>query len=264
MNDELFERLGGFLLFAERLPAEVLLAFGSATGGESTGEYGSLNFSYAVGDDRSKVRRNRKIVTELLAFPLGRLTVPIQTHGARCHTVHDYDAGRGAFDQESGIPSTDALLSTASNSYLCIQTADCLPVAIIAPGPAIAMVHAGWRGVLSLISSISASRLASAASCQADRLVAVIGPHIRSCCMEADWRTAGAFSRVFGPTCLLEEGGTFRIDLERATRTQLQRVGMKDENIHSTGICTVCDNDYFSFRRSGGSCGRQATILGIR
>ena len=57
----------------------------------------------------------------------------------------------------------------------------------------------------------------------------------------------------------------WHIDLWTCCRLQLKEVGLKGENIQTSGICTYdhCD-DYFSARRLGVDSGRILTAVVIR
>jgi copper oxidase (laccase) domain-containing protein len=49
-----------------------------------------------------------------------------------------------------------------------------------------------------------------------------------------------------------------------ANRDQLLRAGVRETNIHISGICTMCANDVFpSHRREGAAAGRFAAAIGL-
>ncbi len=57
----------------------------------------------------------------------------------------------------------------------------------------------------------------------------------------------------------------FFLDLWSANRDQLLRAGLREKNIHVSGICTMCANDVFpSHRREGDAAGRFAAVIGLR
>lgn len=90
---------------------------------------------------------NRRELGRNAGFELDRLVVGNQVHGAEITVVTGRDAGRGAYDNESRLPDTDALMTDEVNICLMVLTADCVPVLLFDPKcRAIAAVHAGWRG----------------------------------------------------------------------------------------------------------------------
>ena len=100
-----------------------------------------------------------------------------QVHGAEVIAV---DAP-GARCGEAG----DALITCEVDAVVAVQTADCVPIALIATDAdgvpvGVGVVHAGWRGLLSGVVEASTAKLRARA--RAAALTAVIGAHIHACC----------------------------------------------------------------------------------
>ena len=171
----------------------VVIAFSERGGGVSEAPFAGLNLASHVGDDPAAVDSNR---TRLLAT-LGmsqfrdRLTVPEQVHGCEIGVVDDATVGSGAFAQlgREPLPATDALMTTLAAAPLMLCFADCVPVILVAPGPTVAVIHAGWRGALGLLPGTTARAVARIARCDTSQLRAYIGPHIRACHYEIDVTT---------------------------------------------------------------------------
>ena len=146
-----------------------------------------------------------------------------------------------------GVPEleeADGQVTARDDVAVMVQVADCLPVAVAGEG-AVAMLHAGWRGLAHgvLEEGVRALRELGAVG----PLWAVIGPGARSCCYEV----GDEVRDVFGA-----RGRT--IDLPTLAAHRLTESGV--ERIEDVGRCTICDPDYFSFRREGDAAGRQAGI----
>jgi polyphenol oxidase len=129
-----------------------------------------------------------------------------------------------------------------------VLTADCLPVALGGQG-AVAMVHAGWRGLAAgvLEEGVRAARELGAFT----PTHAVIGPGAGACCYEVGpevHEALGAGART--------RGGP--IDLHAIARERLLAAGVRE--VIDLGICTICDERFFSHRREGERAGRQAAI----
>ena len=129
-----------------------------------------------------------------------------------------------------------------------VLTADCLPIALIAPG-AVAMVHAGWRGLAAgvLEEGVEAVRELGGEA----ELRAAIGPGAGGCCYEVGAEVHAAFGR---PAERAE------IDLKALARERLLAAGVAE--VHDVGLCTMCSDPalFFSHRRDGGITGRQAGL----
>ena len=96
--------------------------------------------------------------------------------------------------------------------------------------------------------------------CRTAQVFTFLGPRIGQCCMQVDDSIARAFSDELGEGVVRSEGGKSSIDIGEACAIQLCNAGVPRENIGSVDTCTGCGDGYFSFRASGGTCGRQMTL----
>jgi YfiH family protein len=152
----------------------------------------------------------------------------------------------------------DALLLDASAAVAgCIATADCVPVALVAPARA-ALVHAGWRGVAGGVVARALERLADAGE-----VAAFLGPAIGPCCYEvgdevAEAVVAAADASVLEPG--VAEGGRAHLALHRAISIQLRRAGVAVTE--RVGHCTRCRPEWLaSHRRDAERAGRNWALL---
>ena len=217
--------------------------FTTRRGGFSSGPYESLNLGRFTDDDPLAVERNRDSLQSAhgVRFAYGR-----QVHGTRVLVA---DAAT-----EDGMmpPDADGQATARPGLAPMVLTADCLPVAIAGRG-AVAMVHAGWRG---LAGGVIAEGARAVRRLDADgSLAAAIGPGAGPCCYEVGEEVLAAFG---------DEGEGVRrgrhLDLKEIARRQLERAGV--ERIHDVGLCTICSDPslFFSHRRDSGVTGRQAGI----
>ncbi|MBJ7329391.1 MAG: laccase domain-containing protein [Solirubrobacteraceae bacterium] len=131
-----------------------------------------------------------------------------------------------------------------------VITADCLAVALAAEG-AVAMVHAGWRGLAAGILEEGVTALRDVGG--DGPMTAAIGPAAGVCCYEVGDEVRAAFADA--PDA--QQGRN--IDLKAIAAQRLRAAGVTE--IHDVGICTICADPerFFSHRRDGGS-GRQAGV----
>ena len=143
--------------------------------------------------------------------------------------------------------TADAAVTNRVGCTLSVTVADCAPVAILADGGGLAVVHAGWRGILGGVIE-SAMELLSDITVGPFR--AVIGPCIHACCyafavddlkLIVDHLGDG----VGGKT----RTGNQALDLPAAVRATLSGVGVVQSEVD--GTCTSCDDDYWSYRATG-------------
>lgn len=221
-------------------------AFTTRQGGVSGGPYRSLNLSYAVGDVRTAVARNRRRAAAAIGAVPGRLVEAQQVHRAGVALVGPHDAGRT-------LPGVDALVTDSPDVWLAVHTADCVPVLILDPArPAIAAVHAGWRGVAAGAVPAALGRLRTAFHSDPGRCLAALGPAVGGCCYEVDATVAGVMGEAPWWPRASRPGapGKWYLDLREAIRAQLGASGVPAERIETIPGCTRCQPDlYFSYRR---------------
>ncbi len=233
-------------------------AFPAREGGVSEPPYRSLNLGLSVGDEAERVLENRRRWCAATGIAAQRLVVPGQVHGTRLAWVAEADAGRGALENETVLRERDGLLSVTPGLGLVISYADCVPVVIVAQGesgPALATVHAGWRGMLAGIVGTAAAELAARG-----RLVAAaVGPSIGPCCFRVDEEMRRRFEARFPGSA-----GAATVDLWRCAREELEAAGVPVAEIHVSAVCTSCDDRFFSHRRDQGATGRHLAIAWLQ
>ena len=230
------------------------IAFTNRLGGMSAAPYSSLNLNDSVGDVAGAVRSNRRLVLDCLetSIHFADLIVPKQVHGADVVVVEEVAAA-----QERAGQGADAVVCAKTDVPVLLTMADCLPLALVAPGGAFALVHVGWRGALAGIAGKALEALVEQVGCKPDECNAYIGPHIGSCCYEVDGELMGRFTAEFGPEC--DDGG--KLSLKAAVIVSLMRAGAVPTRITDSGLCTSCNVErYFSYRAEGGVTGRQGVF----
>ena len=132
------------------------------------------------------------------------------------------------------------------------MSADCLPIVLVRTGPtkpAVAVLHAGWKGLLAGIVASGAQALAGGG------LTAAIGPGIGPCCYEVGEEVAAPFRERFGDDVVRES----RLDLWMSAERALRAAGV--EQVDRVDRCTACEPEtFFSHRRDAGRTGRQGVI----
>jgi copper oxidase (laccase) domain-containing protein len=63
---------------------------------------------------------------------------------------------------------------------------------------------------------------------------------------------------------LFKRKGKIFLDLAQANLLQLQKSGVKEKNIYDCGMCTSCQQDFFSYRRDGQNAGRMMSVIMIK
>jgi YfiH family protein len=174
-----------------------------------------------------------------------------QRHGA----VVRQAVPRGIVTPGTVYDHCDGLWSDAPGQGIVLLTADCLPIALVRTDgerPALAVLHAGWRGLLGGIVRNGARALGAAG------LAAAIGPSIGPCCYEVGEEVAGPFRQAFGDD-VASDG---KLDLWTSAERALRAAGCA--RVDRFDVCTACDPErFFSHRRDRGRTGRQGVIARV-
>jgi polyphenol oxidase len=217
--------------------------FTTRRGGCSGGAYESLNLGRWTEDEPTAVEHNRESLQRSLgvAFAYGR-----QVHGRRVQQVSAPSSDRVAPEE------ADGQATAVSGVAPMVLTADCLPIAIAGDG-AVAMLHAGWRGLAAGVVAEGVGALHALGA--GGPLSAAIGPGAGPCCYEVSEDVHEAFAD-YGADARREAN----LDLKAIARIALQRAGVA--TVHDAALCTICSDPtlFYSHRRDRGITGRQAGI----
>lgn len=224
----------------------------------SSRSHGNMSLSY--GDTKYSLK-NRKNFLDNLDIDYSDLVCAKQIHASNVKCVSGIDLGSGAFEYDNSIDVTDAFITDERNIPLAILTADCLSLFLFDPLiPAIGLVHAGWRSSKENITLKAIKLMQKQFNTKPSSLHVGFGPAIRSCCCEV----TGDF-RDFFPKDVSEIDGRFYLDLAKVNKGAALDSGVKETNISDPKICTACkNNEYFSFRKEGKSCGRFMSVIMLK
>jgi polyphenol oxidase len=207
--------------------------FTTRAGGVSEGAYASLNLGRWTEDDPAAVRENRRRAADGDPIAYAR-----QVHGV---DVVPLDAP----PSPDGIEEADGVVTRVHGVAALVLTADCVPVALASPD-AVAMVHAGWKGLSGGVLEAGVAALRSDGPVHA-----AIGPAAGACCYEVGSEVAERF-----PDWALN--GRL-LDLKGVAAARLRAAGVAE--VVDVGRCTMCEPDvFFSHRRSGPITGRQGGL----
>lgn len=273
--------------------AEGVTAFSTTRkGGVSTGSYASFNANHYCGDDPDNVRRNRELLCAELGVGEGRLIVPHQTHKTVTRIIDEEFLALSAEEQKEALEGVDAVCTNLKDVCICVSTADCIPVLLYdETSGVISAVHAGWRGTVARIVEENIRVMENTYGIEAKNLKAIIGPGISLDAFEVGdevfkdplWALPISFSNYarkrfaitpvegeklravderweavckrFPSKC--DRGWRWHIDLPLCNKLQLMNMGVKEENIFMSGICTYNNSEeFFSARKLGINSGR--------
>jgi YfiH family protein len=216
---------GGRVLFTDRTHGNM-----SSAGGDGA-EYGA--------DAREQLRR---------MIGVRRLARGYQVHGTTVTRVTEMPPPERQEGVRGRPHDADGQATALADVGVLVLSADCLPVALGCER-AVAMVHAGWRGLAAGVLEQGVLALRELAGGN-PAIHGVIGPGAGPCCYEVGEEVHAAFGRA--------TDGRGPIDLRALARARLLAAGV--QLVADAEQCTICDERYFSHRREGARAGRQAGV----
>jgi YfiH family protein len=235
-------------------------AVSSRLGGRSLGPLAESNMSFRSTEPTEVTLANREALASRAGIPLARWVTGWQVHGATVARVGLRDCGRGARDPASREQATDGLVTTEAGVAVAVFGADCALALLWSPEkPALAVAHAGWRGLAAGVLRRAVEELSALARVEPGDLRAALAPAIRACCYTVGPEVKEALARAPGElaAAFVEREGRLWLDVEDAGVRQLAASGLSPEAVIRTGVCTACRRDlFYSARGDGEPTGR--------
>jgi len=214
--------------------------FTTRRGGISSGPYGSLNLGRWTEDDPAHVEANHDRLAELLGIDRARVAMGFQVHGNEVQRRDEEP------HQRDELLACDGQATHVAGVTCLVLAADCLPVALLCPG-VVAMVHAGWRGLLGGVLEDGLRALRELGG--RGPVTALIGPGVGAECYAVGDELRAHFQTT-----------QRTLDLKAIAAQRLRACGIVA--VHDVSLCTSCSprSLFFSHRRDGPRTGRQAGL----
>lgn len=147
----------------------------------------------------------------------------------------------------------DAAITNKEGLVLASTNADCILLLLFDPvTKTIANLHSGWKGTLQRISVKTVKKMIENYECKPENIICCICPSIRKCHFEVDVDVKEMFEKEFqdlqisNSEKIMEKQISkekWNIDTVEINKIILKNIGLKDENIIDSGICSVCNSD---------------------
>ncbi len=175
----------------------------------------------------------RKTFCKSVGIDESKIVFANQVHGTLVKEVSRHDCGKF-------IEACDGLITKDKNIYLCIFTADCMPIFLTSrDGSIVSLIHSGWRGLAEgIIESAVTSFLRNFGVSPAD-IFAYIGPHIRECC----YQVGEDLKKIFNVSSNKEY-----LSLVKQAQEQMKK--LKIAKVYASSHCTCHEYEmFYSYRR---------------
>jgi copper oxidase (laccase) domain-containing protein len=197
-----------------------------------------------VGEVMSRWLAFRRSMTGFQAVALGN-----QVHGVELMTL-------GASYGWIQLEGIDGWITSTPGILLTVTIADCVPVYLVVPGRAIALLHAGWRGTAGGILTRGVKRLVAETGCAGGDIVMHCGVGICGPCYEVGSEV------MLGCGVPADGSGPWHIDLRERLAAEAMKLGVT--SISSSPWCSAHDRaSFYSHRASGGTDGRMVAYVGM-
>jgi len=238
-----------------------LSTFSELVHGISNRNFGDMRFGH---QKESEVVKNRELFLSQLNINLSDIVVPSLVHSVKIANVGQDDKGKGSIDPKTAIMATDGLITKEKGVYLMVTVADCLPVLIYDPIlKIVSVLHAGWRGIIGQIIPHAIDKLRNLGIAPQNLIIGV-GPGICQKHFVVKRDVLSLFLDYY-PSATLVRNNDGYVDLKKTVLIDLKNMGVAENNIEITDVCTVCSNGiYGSYRKEKESVPAAAVVMGVK
>lgn len=221
------------------------------------------------------VNKNYSKLAKALDIPKQSMVRPYQTHTNIVKSVeleNNVNQELSIFPEE--LTNVDGLITNKKNITFSLSFADCTPIYLYDPiKKVIGNIHSGWKGTLGRIGKIAVEKMIKEYNCKPKDMICCIGPCIKTCHFEVSKDVKDLFQNEFKQmaniekniTCVNQEEHKYKIDTTFINISMMKEMGLLEEHIIDSGICTVCNKEYMhSYRAYKDLAGRNTAILGLR
>ena len=200
-------------------------------------------------DQTDLTKDQQELLSAQLGFSISKTVNIRQVHGNSIVFVPK----EASYVVPQVLEDADGIVTDALNLPIVVRTADCVPVFVYdCVQEKIGLFHAGWKGTSQDI-LLKGLKLMGA---RPENVKIAFGPAIRACCYEV----SEDFYQHF-PDNIVQRDGKDYLDLVQVNKEQALRFGVREEDMDDSGVCTCCDEDYFSYRREGEKTGRMISLM---
>ena len=233
-------------------------------------KYNLVNFitDKSVDINYSKQSRDeiRKILQCMSDYQFKKIISPRQTHTNNVVVINKDNL-------DSELQDVDGVITKLKGVALTIATADCQSIILYdKKSEVIGNIHSGWKGTLNKILSNGINLMIKEFSSNVEDIIVCIGPSIMGCCFEVDKDVVDMFNNNFTDIEKFIRLGEIKdgkqkyyIDTVEINKRELINLGILEENIYLSNVCTKCSSDiYYSYRVDGQDSGRNVTLISMK
>lgn len=214
--------------------------------------------------------QNYKDLCNEINEPYTKVIKANQTHSDNIKIINQKQIDKNAANQKiETAQNADSLITNEKNIILATTNADCILFLLYdTENKVIANVHSGWRGTVQRIAIKTVQKMQKEFNSKPENIICCICPSIRKCHFEVGKEVKEIFQDEFKDIDLdkvIEETKPkekWHIDTIEINKILLKRLGLKEENIIDSKICSVCNHDIIhSYRMEKEKYGLETAII---
>lgn len=215
--------------------------------------------------DANKLEKSMQVICDEFNINQNEIIRPHQSHTDRIEKVNKLDVE---------YIDVDGLLTNKGKIDLMLSYADCTPILLYdSAKKVIGNIHSGWKGTVQKIGQKAVLKMIEEYNSKPENIIACLGPCIKQCHFEVREDVKSMFEDTFRYLNRNDdiikksnsENGKFYIDTTLINELLLKEVGLVEDNIVDSGICTVCNSKYLhSYRVEKEKSGRNIALIGLK
>jgi len=225
-------------------------------------------------EKREIIKENYNKLALSLGIQSANILRPYQTHTDIVKCIENEYNEITIFPKE--LTDVDGLLTNKKDIIFSLSYADCTPIYLYDPVKrVVGNIHSGWQGTLQGIGKIAVESMINTYNSNPEDIICLFGPHIKKCHFEVGEEVANKFREQYSNmediNDIIEYIGKvngenkYHIDTTQINENLVKSLGLKQENIIDSGICTVCNKEQMhSYRAHGKEAGRNTALIGMK
>ncbi len=212
-----------------------------------------IGFSFCETDsiDHNTAFEHQKLLAKHLGVEITDFAYLKQIHSDKIIIVNE------KFKMQEG----DGLITNLKGKILVVKIADCAGILVYDPvNEVVSAIHSGWRGSHQEIIAKAIVLMEKNFGSKPEKLLVYISPLASVENYEVGEEVASLF-----PYSIVANGqGKYYFDNRKEIFRQLIGIGVKQENIEYSELCTISNLNLHSYRRDKEKSGRMAAFIGLR
>ena len=224
----------------------------------------------------NELKDNYKKLLECLDLEFKTLVKPKQNHTDNILVLDKKQNEDTADINLDYIQNIDGIITNKKDITLATTSADCICMIMFDPEKeVIANIHSGWRGTFKKISQKAVLMMQKTYNCNPKNIKVYIAPSIRKChfCVDVDvmeeckniFEYTNKLDKIIEKGQIVDGKQKYNIDTILINKYILNEVGILNENIIDSGICSYCNGGKIHSRRiEGEDYGLGTTVVCVK